>query len=58
MTDKEIISKKTKPLMLYKKVKWHGVKDVYRCSICGQCEDTKTRIETHVLVHNKKEGTK
>lgn len=40
---------KEKPL--YEPVMWKGVKEVFKCSNCGHCEDRKDDIIVHVIKH-------
>jgi hypothetical protein len=32
-------------------VKWKGVKDVFKCSRCETCRDTRDEMVEHVLLH-------
>lgn len=48
-------TKKTAPPVLYHKINWKGVRDVYRCAECNHCEEDEDTMKLHVLKHFPKE---
>lgn len=41
--------KKAEPL--YERIMWKGVKEIFKCSDCGHCEDYRDDIIPHVIKH-------